>query len=171
MKRLVGPHGTETATGVIDHAHVDGMIPADSASVSCRLQAATPRGARLSPWLGVRYMPRSETFVLTAFDPVIDVLTMLPAACPQQGDPTDGLFDSYYTPGFSFAPGYGPERWFQSGRITISSRVLHRSRLIKIPLSLTRAGSAPRDCGVQHPEYERCTTGGRWAGALTLRLG
>jgi hypothetical protein len=167
---LVGSVGTETATGTIDHVHVDGMIRADDARVSCRVHAATPHGARLRPWLRIRYIPSSETFVLTAFDPAIDALTILPAACPQQGDPTDGLFDSYYTPGFSFAPGYGPGRWFQSGRIAISARVLHRSRLIKIPLSLTRAGIAPRDCRVQHPEYEHCTTGGRWAGTLTLKL-
>jgi hypothetical protein len=81
------------------------------------------------------------------------------------------LLDNYFEPGFSFEPGWGPEPWFRARTAVVPARVLHRSAELMVPLRDTPAGTPPRHCAVQHPEYERCRTGGAWNGVLILRRG
>jgi hypothetical protein len=81
----------------------------------------------------------------------------------------DGLADNYFTPGFSFAEEWGPARWFTSSTVTVPLSVLHRAARITIPLADTPAGRPPRDCAVPYPSWQRCRTGGAWAGTLTLK--
>jgi hypothetical protein len=140
---LRGARGAAAVTARIDHIHRDGAIL-------------------------VRYAPRRNAVVIVARDPVIDALTVLPRQCPQQGDSIDGLLDSYATPGFSFAPGWGPDRWLSSRPAVIPlSRLRHASR-VRIRLGPAPAGIPPRGCAVHDPAIERCHTGGSWRGVLTL---
>jgi hypothetical protein len=93
----------------------------------------------------------------------------MPGACPDQGEPIDRILDNYFTPGFSFDARFGPEPWFRSRTVLIPARVFHHSTEVMVPLGDTDAGRPPRDCAVEHPEYERCTTGGAWNGVLAFR--
>jgi hypothetical protein len=106
---------------------------------------------------------------VTAFNPISDALELLPRACPSHPDSLDRIYDSYFEPGFSFANGWGANRWLESAAVSIPAAVFHRSAEIVVPLAATRAGTPPRGCAVQNPSYERCRTGGRWAGVLRFR--
>ena len=80
------------------------------------------------------------------------------------------MLDFYAMPGFSFASGYGPERWFTSAEAAVPAAVLRSSRRITIPLRNTAAGRPPKGCSVNDPSFERCRTGGKWRGVLTLEV-
>lgn len=120
--------------------------------------------------IGIRYARDSRSVLITAYNPVTTVLSVLPGACPRQGDSLDGLLDNYFTPGFSFSYLYSPERWFTSRTVAIPAAVFHRATAISIQLADTRAGTPPRRCAVEHRNYERCRTGGTWSGVLTFTL-
>ncbi len=97
-----------------------------------------------------------------------DALTQLPQQCPSTPDGIDGLNDNYFMPGFSFATGFGPERWFTSRMVTVPVKRLQRSRKVTLPVGLIRVNAPPSNCAVPEPAYERCSTGGGWSGTLTL---
>ncbi len=167
---LIGATGTTTAADSVAHVHIDGLYKFDNASARCRQHVRTPRGEPLiSTTIRLHYDPVANALQITALDPVSYTLGLLPGTCPGQGDSIDGLSDTYATPGFSFSPLYGPDRWFTSRTVAIPMRVLHRSARISIRLRETRAGTPPRHCAVPHPAYEQCSTGGSWSGVLVLR--
>jgi hypothetical protein len=158
--------GSETVVGTIAHTHVDGLYPADDQSVSCTVNSALSSGLTVD--VRLRYLSSGRAISLTAFTPVAQALTLLPPACPGQTDAVDGLYDNYFTPGFSFAAGYGPSRWFTSQNIVVRTRVLRRSKRIMFQLHDVPGNTPPTGCAVTHPSYERCTTGGAWTGLLQL---
>ena len=160
--------GSEAATGTIAHTHIDGLYPADNQSVSCTVQSPHPPGASLRTDVRLRYIASGKSIAITSFIPVVEALIMLPQACPQQGDSIDGLLDNYFMPGFSFAAGYGPTRWFGSQTVVVPIASFHHSARITLRLHDVRRDGPPRDCAVRHASYERCTTGGSWAGLLEL---
>jgi hypothetical protein len=160
--------GATSATGRVRHRHVDGLYRNLDSGIACRLKARTPQRYSLATTLRVAYDPAAQAFTLTAGDPVVDVLSLLPGACPKQGDSLDLILDSYFAPGFSFDPAYGADRWFTAAAVAIPAAVLHTSARIRIPVRLTKAGTPPRHCAVRHPRYEHCTTRGTWSGVLTL---
>lgn len=170
VRGLRGAKGTNLAAGNVTHSHLDGLYTVFNTSISCHVSATAPRGTIIPSTVTVVYDQRRGAIVLTAADPDFAALSELPGACPEQGDPIDGLLDNYFTPGFSFSARWGETRWFTSASVTIPVATLHRARKIAIPLAATRAGTPPRGCAVVHPSYEHCTTGGRWAGTLTLTL-
>jgi hypothetical protein len=139
------------------------------ARVSCRVRYATRARTDLHAAIGLRYSASARTVAVTAFNPVADALLLLPRGCRSRPDGLDRIYDSYFEPGFSFASGFGADRWLQSAAVAIPAAMFHRSEEIAIPLGSTRAGTPPRGCAVQHPSYERCRTGGRWAGVLLFR--
>lgn len=160
--------GTSSASGQISHVHIDGLYRADDASVSCHVAAQTPAGLLLVAGLSLRYQRTRTALAITALDPVGTVLSILPGQCPGQGDPIDGIADNYFTPGFSFASGFGPDRWFRSRTLSVPLRMLRHSRQTTLRFQQTAAGTPPRDCAVPDPSYQQCTTGGSWNGVLTL---
>jgi hypothetical protein len=166
---LLGAHGASRVTGQVSHRHVDGLFPSQDASISCRVSFSTPKRAPLRASVSIRYLAQQHAFSVIALDPVFTATTDLPGQCPGQGDPIDGLFDNYFTPGFSFSTHYGPDRWFTSAATVIPLRVLRDSSQIMVALHQTRAGTPPRDCAVPFPAYQRCSASGSWAGVLRLR--
>jgi hypothetical protein len=135
---------------------------------SCRLAAATPPGALLAASLDVRPVAGGLAIAVTAHDPVAGAALALPTQCPAQADSLDGLLDTYATPGFSFAPGFGPARWFTSRTVFIRLAVLRRTRRLAVAVGPAAASVPPRHCAVRHPSIERCATGGSWRGVLTF---
>jgi len=166
--QLTGAHGASSATGQIDHVHLDGLYTQLNASERCTVRSATPAGMTLETAVDLGYDRRSHSITLTASNPVGDALLLLPPECPGQGDALDGLADNYFTPGFSFAPAWGPTRWFTSATVSIPMSVVHRASRITIPLAAARSDRPPRDCSVPHASWQRCRTGGSWSGTLTL---
>jgi hypothetical protein len=166
VRGIRGSKGTTVATGRVAHTHRDGLFPAQNRSERCRVRA-TPPGTRLAAAIRLRYSPSAQTIAITALIPVGEALSSLPGACPGQGDSIDGLFDNYFSPGFSFDARYTPARWFKSQTVAIPMGILHRSASITIPLHQTPAGTPPRNCAVKSPS--RCTATGAWTGVLTLR--
>ena len=166
-----GAVGATSAAGRIDHVHVDGIYRQLDRTERCRVGARTPADGAVDATLQIRYLPESRSFAFTALSPVEPVLLELPQACPNRADPIDRILDNYFMPGFSFDPTYGSERWFRSATVAIPARVFHHAAEIMVPLRDTAAGAPPRDCAVQHPEYERCRTGGTWNGVLIFRRG
>jgi hypothetical protein len=166
---LIGATGPTAAAGRIRHVHVDGLYRSLNATSNCRLRRSTRRGGGVYASIGLRYAPESQTLNVTAHNPVTTVLALLPGTCPNRVDSIDGLLDNYFTPGFSFAAAYGPDRWFTSRGVAIPVAVFHRSATITIRLARTRAGTPPRHCAVKNRMIERCTTGGSWRGVLTFQ--
>jgi hypothetical protein len=166
LRLLSGATGITSITASVDHVHIDGLYPAQDAAVSCQLRYSTPGGTRLGAALRIAYSRSGAA--ITALTPVADALLLMPSSCPGQGDSLDGLADNYFTPGFSFASGYGAERWFQSGAVAIPARVLHRASRLTIRVSGARGGVPPPGCAVPHPSYQQCRTGGTWAGTVTF---
>lgn len=160
--------GATSATGRVRHKHVDGLYDNMDAAIACRLKAHTKRNYSLAASVDVAYDPTTQAFALTPGDPVVDVLSLLPGACPKQGDSLDLILDNYFAPGFSFDAGYTADRWFTPTPKALPAAVLHTSAKITIPVGPARAGTPPCHCAVRHPKYERCTTRGSWAGVLTL---
>ncbi len=149
--------------------HVDGLYRALDSGVRCEVRAKTAPRVHQAVTIGLHYDPTASTIDVSATSPVNQVLAKLPGACPQQGDSLDLLLDNYFTPGFSFAPGYGIERWFTSTTVAIPVAVFHRASTITVRLADTKAGTPPRDCAVVHRSFEHCTTRGAWAGVVTLK--
>jgi hypothetical protein len=147
---------------------VDGLYRQLDSQAHCDLAADPAADRALRARIDVRYIARRRAFAVTAENPVTTALDLLPGQCQSQGDSLDLLLDNYFGPAFSFAKAWGPDRWFRSRAVTIPAGLLHRSASVSIPLALTRAGTPPSGCAVVHPEYERCSTGGSWAGLLTL---
>jgi hypothetical protein len=104
--------------------HIDGLYRFDNVAERCRVKAVTPADTHLPATVSVRYLPALRSVAGAALIPVSQVLVLLPQACPGQGDSIDGLADNYFTPGFSFAAGWGPERWFAAAPAVI--RILVR---------------------------------------------
>jgi hypothetical protein len=160
--------GASSASGSIDHTHIDGLYRFDNVAERCRVKAVTPADTPLPATVSVRYLPALRSVAVTALIPVSQVLVLLRQACPGQGDSIDGLADNYFMPGFSFAAGWGPERWFAAAPAVIPVSVLDRARKVTIREADTPHGTPPRGCRVDEPAYERCRTGGSWRGTLTL---
>ncbi len=169
LSGVTGATGPTAAAGRIRHVHVDGLYRSLNATTNCRLRKNTRRGGRVYASIGLRYAPESQTVVATAYNPVTTVLTLLPGTCPNRVDSIDRLLDNYFTPGFSFASSYGPDRWFTSRGVAIPVAVFHRSATITVRLARTRAGTPPRHCAVRDRSIEHCTTGGSWRGVLTFQ--
>lgn len=169
LRGLSGAIGPTGAAGRIRHIHVDGLFRSLNASANCRVRARTRPGGGVGASIDLRYAPDSQTVGVTALNPVASVLNLLPTTCPNFPDGIDGLFDNYFTPGFSFAPQYDADRWFTSRRVAIPVAVLHRSATITVRLTRTRAGTPPRHCAVKNRRIEHCTTGGSWRGVLTFQ--
>ena len=170
LEGLDGATGPTHASGRIDHTHVDGLYRSLDMAEKCRVSKGTGAKRSVVASIGLSYSAGSKTVAVTAYEPVSTVLTDLPQACPGHGDSLDGLLDNYFTPGFSFDSRYGSARWFTSRTIVIPAGVFHHAAEIRIPLADTKAGRPPRHCAVEHPSYERCKTGGSWAGVLTFTL-
>jgi hypothetical protein len=164
---LVAARGRTSVSGTIDHTHKDGLFADDDMAESCRTGASTPKALALHAAITVGYRPAGRRITLRALTPLTDVYDRFNGTC-RHSDSLDGLSDNYFTPGFSFADGFGPERWFTSHTITMSATRLRRAQRVRVRLGDTRAGTPPADCAVAHPDYERCTTGGSWSGVLTL---
>jgi hypothetical protein len=165
---LSGAKGATAMRGVVDHRHVDGLDRRFDRTVKCKLRKATSARGNVQASIGVSYLPESDSFAITAYNPVATAIDLFPAQCPRQGDSIDRILDFYAMPGFSFADSYGPDRWFTSAEVVIPAAVFHRSAKIKIPLADTSAGRPPKRCAVRDPSFERCRTGGSWSGVVTL---
>jgi hypothetical protein len=165
---LSGASGPTSVTGRVDHKHVDGLYRQLDRTVKCRLRKSVSPRRLLDASLGVRYISESQSFAVSASNPVATALSLFPTQCPKQGDSIDRIYDFYATPGFSFADFYGPDRWFASREIVIPATVLHRSKTVTIPLRNTAAGTPPKHCARKDPSFERCRTGGSWHGVLTF---
>jgi hypothetical protein len=165
---LSGARGPTELAGRVHHKHVDGIYRELDRVVKCRLIKRPSSKRTLDASLVVRYVPESDSFAISASDPIATAVSLFPSQCPKQGDSIDRILDFYAMPGFSFADSYGPERWFASREVVIPAAVFHRSAKIKIPLRDTGAGTPPAHCAVHDPSFERCKTGGRWRGVLTL---
>jgi hypothetical protein len=166
---LDGAHGKTLVIGHVDHTHVDGLYTELDRTVSCTLKGSTGRGEAVAAGLAVSHAPGARTFSLTARNPLATVLTNMSTACPDQGDSIDRILDNYFTPGFSFAPSYGPDPWFASGTVTVPVRVLRRAAKVVVALRPAATGRPPVDCAVPNPAYEVCSTHGSWGGVVTLR--
>ncbi len=160
--------GSESVIGKIAHTHIDGLYPADDQSESCTVQSVLSHGASLSAEVSLRSVDSSNKLKITVLIPVAQALGLLPQGCPGQTDSLDGLYDNYFTPGFSFLPDYGPDRWFTSQTIVVPVPVLHRSQRVTFRFHDLARNAPPKNCSVEHPSYERCNTGGTWAGLLEL---
>jgi hypothetical protein len=166
---LDGAKGRTLVVGHVDHTHVDGLYTELDRTVSCTLKGSTGAGTALVASLAVQQSGAAHRVVLTAHNPLTTVLTNMPTVCPDQGDSIDRILDNYFTPGFSFAPPYGPDPWFTSRSVALPARVLHHSTRITIAVRPSAAGRPPLDCDVPNPSYEQCSSHGSWTGTLTLR--
>jgi hypothetical protein len=153
----------------VSHRHVDGLYRQLDRTVKCRLRKSPSPRRRLEVALALRYIPETQSIVVSASDPLSTTLSLFPTQCPKQGDSIDRILDFYAIPGFSFNQSFGPDRWFTSREIVIPSEVFRGSSKISIPLSNTDAGTPPRRCAVENPSFERCKTGGAWSGVLTFK--
>lgn len=163
---LTGASGSSTVVGKIDHVHVDGLYTDMNASLSCTVRPVPSAASEPQAAIDVSYNAESVTF--TALDPIGLALLTMPANCPNQGDAMDGIADNYFSPGFSFTPGYGPDRWFTSASVVIPRSTLARTAKLSVKVLRSPAGTPPRDCGSGQPSYVSCTTTGAWSGVLTL---
>ncbi|MFA4928317.1 MAG: hypothetical protein WC558_07360 [Patulibacter sp.] len=164
----VGASGGSRVVGRIDHHHDDGLYRDLDRTVRCTVRTKPPRTRLPEPAVRVRYDAATARFAIGAVDPVGGALGSTPMACPGQGDPIDRILDNYFLPGFSFAAGWGPERWFTPVPVSIPAATLLRAERIVIRLRDARANTPPRGCARPTPRYERCSTGGTWSGRLTL---
>jgi hypothetical protein len=155
--------------GKVNHKHVDGLYRELDRTVKCTLRKRPSPKRKLEVALDLRYIPESKSIGVSVGDPLFTTFSLFPGACPKQGDSIDRILDFYAIPGFSFAEGYGPDRWFESREVVIPEAEFHRSTKIRIPLHTTAAGTPPKRCAVPNPSYERCKTGGSWNGVLTFK--
>jgi hypothetical protein len=165
---LSGASGPTAMTGRVNHKHVDGLYRQLDRTVKCELKKRPSPRRLLETSVVMRYIPESQSVGITATSPLLTTISLFPTQCPKQGDSIDRILDFYATPGFSFAPGYGPERWFASQEVVIPVAKFRRAAKIVIPLRDTASGRPPKGCAVQDPSFERCKTGGSWSGVLTF---
>ena len=166
---LEGARGRTLVIGHVDHTHDDGLYPELDRVVRCTLKGGTPAGAGVPARLAIRPRRGGRQLAFTASSPLGTVLTEMPQACPDQGDSIDRILDNYFTPGFSFASSYGPDRWLTSRTVVVPARVLHRAAKVVLALRPAAAARPPLGCAVASPAYEACATHGSWSGVLTLR--
>jgi hypothetical protein len=166
---LDGARGRARVTSRIRHRHIDGLYKNQNQTVSCDISAATGSRRLVPASVRVRYLPAEQSFAVSTTNPVASPLEKLLPHCPNEGDPIERILDNYATPGWSFDLAYDANRWFTSRAVKIPARAFHRSASITIPLAVTRRGRPPRNCSVEHPSYEKCSTGGSWSGTLVLR--
>lgn len=165
---LTGGTGTTRVTATIDHVHHDGLYRQFDRTVRCRLRSSTGSGQNAGAALAYRWLDRGQALALTALNPVAAALLTLPSACPSQGgDSIDGLADNYLGPGYSEGAGWGAERWFTSRTVVVAVSRLRRAGRVRVALGLTKTGTPPAHCATTYP-WQQCTTGGSWAGVLTL---
>jgi hypothetical protein len=169
IKGTSGASGPTDMIGKVNHKHVDGLYRQLDRTVKCTLRKRPSAKRQLDVSLTLRYIPESKSIGVSVSDPLSTTFSLFPGACPKQGDSIDRILDFYAIPGFSFAQGYGPDRWFASREVVIPEAEFHRSTKIRIPLHLTAAGTPPKHCARANPSYERCTTGGTWSGALIFK--
>jgi len=167
--QLVAGSGSTEAIGAIDHRHIDGLFANQNAAVRCRVSSSPPTDRAVV--VSVRYLARRRTILATAWNPVARALLLLPRQCPGQGDSLDGLDDSYFLPGFSFAPGYGAARWFASQTVAVPLARLRRRAPVTVRLSDTPRGTPPRHCAVRSVATEQCSVAGAWTGVLRFSRG
>ena len=165
---LTGAKGATSLSGHVNHRHIDGLYRVLNRKVKCDMRKRPSKKRVLDASIQLRYIPETHSIGVSASDPIATAVSLFPAQCPKQGDSIDRVLDFYAMPGFSFADGYGPDRWFASKEVVIPAGVFHRSSKIKIPLRQTAAGTPPKHCALRDPSFERCTTGGSWHGVLTL---
>jgi hypothetical protein len=166
---LSGASGKTNMTGKVNHKHVDGLYKVFDRTVKCTLSKTPSQKRRLEVNLATRYIPETNSIGVSVSDPMATTISLFPMQCPKQGESIDRILDFYATPGFSFANGWGPDRWFASREVIIPSAVFHNSAQIKIPLHLTKNGTPPKHCARPNPSYEKCTTGGAWNGVVALK--
>ena len=169
MSGLWGASGKTNMRGKVNHKHVDGLYRELNRTVKCTLSKTPSRKRRHDVSVATRYIQETNSIGVRVSDPMSTTISLFPSQCPKQGDSIDRVLDFYATPGFSFAVGWGPDRWFASREVIIPSPVFHRSTRIKVPLHLTKAGTPPKHCARPNPSYEKCPTGGAWNGVLTLK--
>jgi hypothetical protein len=165
---LTGARGATSLSGHVNHRHIDGLYRVLNRKVKCDMRTRPSKKRLLDASLQIRYIPETRSIGVSATDPIATAVSLFPSQCPKQGDSIDRILDFYAMPGFSFADGYGPERWFTSREVVIPGDVFHRSAKIRIPLHDTAAGRPPKHCALRDPSFERCTTGGAWHGVLTF---
>jgi hypothetical protein len=169
LKGTAGASGPTEVIGKVNHKHVDGLYRELDRTVKCTLRKRPSPKRKLEVALDLRYIPESKSIGVSVGDPLFTTFSFFPGACPKQGDSIDRILDFYAIPGFSFAEGYGPDRWFESREVVIPEAEFHRSTKIRIPLHATAAGTPRKHCAVPNPSYERCKTGGSWNGVLTFK--
>src|SRR3954452_9028857 len=160
LSGLSGASGKTNMTGKVDHKHVDGLYKQLNRTVRCTLSKTPSRKRKHEMNLVTRYIPETNSIGVSVTDPMATTISLFPSQCRKQGDSIDRILDFYAVPGFSFADGYGPDRWFASREGIVPPPVFHHSAQIKIPLPLTRAGTPPKHCARPNPSSEKCTTGG-----------
>jgi hypothetical protein len=165
---LTGAKGPTSMSGHVNHRHIDGLYRVFNRKVKCDMRMRPSKKRLLDASIHLRYIPETQSIGVSASDPIATAISLFPSQCPKQGDSIDRILDFYAMPGFSFADGYGPERWFASKEVIVPAAVFHRSSKIHIPLRDTGAGRPPKHCALRDPSFERCTTGGSWHGVLTL---
>ena len=167
---LSGASGPTELVGHVNHKHVDGLYRELDRTVKCSLRKRPSKTRRLEATLDVRYVPESDSYAIRAGDPIATAVALFPQQCPKQGDSIDRILDFYAMPGFSFAEGFGPERWFTSREVLVPAARFESQDKVAVKLADRPGGTPPRRCAVQHPSYERCKTGGSWDGVLTFKL-
>jgi hypothetical protein len=169
VRGLSGATGTNQSAGTINHVHIDGLFSQLNATERCAVRSAGIAGRVVPAALSVSYVPRTQRFVLTLRDPDANALLFMPSACPNQGDSIDGLYDNYFMPGFSFASGWGFERWYTSAPVSVKVATLTHRRQIVLRFGPTHRNAPPAGCAVAHRAWEHCRTGGAWSAVVTLR--
>lgn len=164
---VAGADGTTSAWGEIDHRHTDGLYEQLDSSARCRVKARGVPKTALDARIGVVRDAASDAWIVTAYHPAGQALLLLPEACRNPVDGIDRILGNYFAPGFSFALGYGADRWFTSAPVAIPDATWRSSSRIRLRLGLTAAGRPPRDCAPRFT-YERCRTSGDWSGVLTF---
>ena len=169
-QELNGARGRTDMSGRVNHKHVDGLYRSLDRTVKCKLRKRPSTTRRLAATVDVSYVPESDSYAIQAGDPVATAVALFPQQCPKQGDSIDRILDFYAMPGFSFADGFGPERWFTSREVLIPAARFESEDKVTVKLADRPAGTPPPRCAVQHPSYERCKTGGSWNGVLTFAV-
>lgn len=159
--------GRASATGKIDHDHIDGIYKQLDSEVSCRVKATRIPKKGMRARIDVTYDPATAAFTVAPKNPIEEPLLLLPGVCLEMPDGIDRILSNYFMPGFSFSQDYGPDRWFTPRPVVIPADVWRNSARIRLRVGLSPEGRSPRDCAKRF-KYERCRTTGSWSGTLTF---
>ncbi len=160
--------GKTSATGRIDHKHVDGLYDQLDAAEKCTVRSKGVPRRNLPAIIDVDYDPAGGAFRVTANNPVYQALVLTPQGCNDKyPDGIDRIQSNYFAPGFSFDVSHGPDTWFRSESVAIPFATWRTSTRIRLRLGPTKAGTPPKNCAKRF-KYERCTSTGKWSGVLTL---